>query len=71
MIFIMCYVNSRHDAKTAQAYTLYIHVRTCTSCSKSVHTCTSGGRGEKDVNSFVAQTPRFAFYNRKVKIDHE
>ena len=44
----------------------YVHVRT--SCSKSVHMCTSGGKGEKDVNSFVA---RFAFYNRKVKIDHE
>ena len=66
MISIMCFVNSGHDAKTTQAYnynyTLYV--------SKGVHTCTSR---EQDVNSFVAQgqTPRFALYSRKVRIDHE
>ena len=50
MIFIMYYVNSWHDAKTTQAYTLYMYIGT--SRSKGVHTCTSW---EQDVNSFVAQ----------------
>ena len=40
--------------------------------SNGVHTCTSR---EQDVNSFVAQgdaqTPRLAFYSRKIKVDHE